>query len=133
LTEIYCAENPGRLWRDRIHPWSGFAIAGTIWYQGERNTKAGDDCAKNYGAMLKALIASWRKEWKQGDFRFLVVQLPTFEKGSRNWSVIQEQQAATANETANADYIDIRDLPVEGLHPSNKQPVGERLAEKAGK
>jgi hypothetical protein len=54
-----------------------------------------------------------------------------FSGGGEGWSFIQEAQAAAVGDVANAAYIDIRDQPDDGLHPKNKQPVGERLAELA--
>lgn len=131
LTEIYSGDNPGRLWRERITPIVGYALAGVIWYQGERNTKAGNAAASSYDELLAGLITSWRAAWALGDFRFLAVQLPTFSKGGPNWAIVQQGQVAAAEKTINTDYVSITDLPDGGLHPSNKQPVGERLADKA--
>lgn len=130
LGEIYGAGNPGRLWRERIKPEVGFGLKGVIWYQGERNTKAGNACASHYHQMLAVMIRSWRKAWNQGDFRFLVVQLPPFDRGGPNWSVVQKGQSSGVSEVPNADYIDTSDLPDDGLHPKDKRPIGERLAEK---
>ena len=42
-----------------------------------------------------------------------------------------EAQAAAVSDVPNAGYIDIRDQPDDGLHPKNKKPIGERLAERA--
>ena len=131
LAEIYYADNPGLLWRERIEPVVGYGIAGVVWYQGERNSKAGERAASAYGDLLVALITRWRAAWAQGDFRFLAVQLPTFEKGGPNWSIVQQGQAAAVQKVANAASVDLSDLPDDGLHPRDKRPVGERLAGKA--
>ena len=131
LGGIYGADNPGRLWRERIRPEVGFGIKGVIWYQGERNTKAGNVCASHYRQMLAVMIQSWRQQWNQGDFRFLVVQLPPFEGGGPNWKIVQQGQASGASDVPNADYIDTSDLPDDGLHPKDKRPIGERLARKS--
>jgi sialate O-acetylesterase len=84
-----------------------------------------------YRDLLPAMISSWRNAWGQGDFRFLVVQLPTYSRGADNWSIVQESQAIGVTRVSNTDFVDIRDLPDGGLHPVDKKPVGERLAAKA--
>jgi len=131
LAESYCAENPGKEWRRRIAPIVPYSIAGVIWYQGERNSKSGQASAVAYEELLVALITSWRAAWEQGEFRFLVVRLPQLAKGGPNWTIVQKSQAAAVSRVSNADYIDTSDLPDGGLHPKDKRPVGERLAEKA--
>lgn len=128
LAGIYGAGLPGRLWAGRIEPVVGFGIKGVIWYQGERNTKAGDACAAQYTNMLPAMITAWRKAWGLGDFRFLVVQLPPFAKGGANWKVVQKGQASGVSKVKNAACVDTSDLPDGGLHPTGKLPIGERLA-----
>lgn len=133
LAGIYGAGMPGRLWIDRIQPVVGFGIKGVIWYQGERNTKAGEACAAQYVNMLPAMITSWRNAWGQGDFPFLVVQLPPFAKGGSNWNVVQRGQVSGVSKVNNAACIDTSDLPDGGLHPKDKLPIGERLALQASK
>ena len=64
---------PAALYNGMIAPLAPYAIRGAIWYQGESN--AGSPI---YGIQLKAMIANWRDDWKQGDFPFLFVQLPNF-------------------------------------------------------
>ena len=123
--------SPGRLWRAHLAPLAGYTVSGALWYQGERNSKAGKEAATAYRDLLPAMISSWRNAWGQGDFRFLVVQLPTYSRGADNWSIVQESQAIGVTRVSNADFVDIRDLPDGGLHPVDKKPVGERLAAKA--
>ena len=54
-----------------------------------------------------------------------------YSKGGEGWAIIQDAQAAAVGDVPNAAYIDIRDQPDDGLHPKNKKPVGERLADLA--
>ncbi|MDA1065474.1 MAG: hypothetical protein O3C43_03120 [Verrucomicrobia bacterium] len=128
LASIYAPGKVGSLYAEHFAPIAGFGIRGAIWYQGERNSKAGVEASKAYRPLLANMITSWREEWGQGDFPFLVVQLPTFSGGSEGWAIVQEAQAAAVGDVRNADYIDISDQPDDGLHPKNKKPVGERLA-----
>ncbi len=131
LASIYAPGKPGSLYAQHFESMAGFAIRGAIWYQGERNSKAGVAASKAYRPLLANMITSWREEWGQGDFPFLTVQLPVFSKGGPGWAVIQESQAAAVTDVPNAGYIDIRDQPDDGLHPKNKKPIGERLADRA--
>ncbi|MDF1825976.1 MAG: sialate O-acetylesterase [Verrucomicrobiales bacterium] len=132
VAEIYYTGNPGKLWRERVEPLAGYTLAGVIWYQGERNSKGGETEAGIYHDLLMTLIKSWRSAWGQGDFRFLAVQLPPYAKGGPNWEIVRQGQAAAVQEVPNADFADLSDLPDEGdLHPANKRPVGERLADLA--
>lgn len=128
LAGIYREGHPGKLWSQRIKPLVGYAIAGVIWYQGERNTKAGAANAAQYEKILPTMIRSWRTAWGQDEFRFLVVQLPPFVKGGTNWTVVQNGQATGVSQISNAACVDTSDLPDAGLHPPEKQPIGERLA-----
>ncbi len=84
--------------------------------------------AKAYAKLLPAMISGWRKAWGQGEFRFLAVQLPTFEKGGENWTIVQQSQIEGIQKVSNTAPVDIRDLPNGGLHPEDKEPVGKRLA-----
>ena len=131
LASIYASGKPGSLYAEHFESLVGFGIRGAIWYQGERNSKSGVEASKAYRPLLANMITSWREEWGQGDFPFLAVQLPVFSKGGPRWAVIQEAQAAAVGDVPNAGYIDIRDQPDDGLHPKNKKPIGERLAEQA--
>lgn len=128
LASIYAPGKPGGLFAQHLAPMAGYGIRGAIWYQGERNSKAGVEAATAYRALLANMITSWREAWEQGDFPFLVVQLPAFSGGGEGWAIVQEAQASAVDDVPNAGYIDIRDQPDGGLHPKNKKPVGERLA-----
>jgi sialate O-acetylesterase len=118
-------EAPAALYNGMIHPLAGYAIKGVAWYQGETNTAYGEE----YRRVLGALVTSWRAAWGQGDFPFLVVQLPNFKADTRFWPLTRESQAAVARELPNvglAVTIDVGER--DNLHPPNKLPVGQRLA-----
>ena len=113
-----------------IAPWSGCGIRGAIWYQGEAN--AGNGAA--YRSLLPALIKGWRQEWNQGDFPFLVVQLPGFgaattQPSESSWAELREAQFLTASSVPQTGLAVIIDLgEAKNIHPIKKLPVGERLA-----
>lgn len=120
---------PSGLYDGMITPLDKFRIRGALWYQGESNAPR----AFQYQRLLPAMIRGWRKLWKEGDFPFLVVQLPNHgmspELGDSMWAELREAQLLTARKVPNtglAVTIDVGDP--KNLHPPRKQEVGERLA-----
>ncbi|MCX6307560.1 MAG: hypothetical protein NTY32_01590 [Bacteroidia bacterium] len=127
----------------QVHPLVGFPLKGFIYFQGESNTKR----ALEYRLMMKKLIEDWRSLWKMGDLPFYFVQLfnmgvsanQLYEEG--NWQDIREQQEQllTVENIPNigmAVTIDTNEDPNNAdalirIHPKNKLPVGERLAQVA--
>jgi sialate O-acetylesterase len=113
--------NTGILYNQHIRPLEGFAIRGTIWYQGESDAARPEE----YAALFPAMIRSWRKAWGQGDTPFLFVQLAPI-KGRGNWGPIREAQAGTLALPATAMVV-ITDGDAD-IHPKKKQLPGTRLA-----
>jgi len=120
---------PMGLYNAMIAPLMQFNIKGVIWYQGEAN--AGRPV--EYRKLFPALVKDWWKNWKQGDFPFLFVQLPNFmeaksEPSESNWALLREAQLKTLSlpNTAMAVTIDIGEW--NDIHPLNKKDVGKRLA-----
>jgi sialate O-acetylesterase len=120
---------PGGLYEGMIRPLQPYRIRGAIWYQGEGNTWR----AFQYRTLLPALIAGWRKGWKEGDFPFLIVQLPNHGEspnlGDSIWAELREAQLLTAKAVPNtglAVTIDVGDP--HNLHPPRKEEIGYRLA-----
>lgn len=117
------------MYHGMLEPLIGYGIKGVIWYQGESNVSKADE----YFSLFSGLINSWRKEWNQGDFPFLFVQLannnaakdiPDDSKLAR----LQEAQSFTLSlpKTAMAVINDIGEW--NDVHPKNKLDVGKRLA-----
>lgn len=118
---------PGALFNGMIAPIAPYALRGALWYQGESNA----DHAGEYAELFPAMIRDWRKQWGQGDFPFLFVQLPNYANGNptaRDWAALREAQNAALKlrHVGAAIAIDVGDAS--DIHPSNKQPVGLRLA-----
>ncbi len=119
---------PTGLYNAMLAPVTNYAIKGALWYQGETNAQN----PKTYNSLLTALITDWRKNWAQGDFPFLFVQLPNYEESyapsAGNWSELREQQRRTlsVNNTAMAVTIDVGEW--NDVHPLKKKEVGVRLA-----
>jgi sialate O-acetylesterase len=121
---------PAELYNGMIAPLLPYAIQGAIWYQGESNAGR----AHQYRTLFADMIRNWRKDWGQGDFPFLAVQLAPFkeikaEPADSDWAELREAQVHATKTLRNVglavitDYGDPKDI-----HPRWKQPVGERLA-----
>jgi len=127
--ETFIRWKPMGLYNAMISPLLNYQIKGVIWYQGEANARRPIE----YRQLFPALIKDWRKNWNQGDFPFLFVQLPNFMKAKAqpsesNWALLREAQLKTLSvpNTAMAVAIDIGEW--NDIHPLNKRDVGKRLA-----
>ncbi len=118
------------LYNGMIAPLIPYALRGAIWYQGESN--AGN--AKLYHTLFPAMIENWRKDWGQGPFPFLYVQLANYmarkeQPAESSWAELREAQLATLRKSDPAGMAVIVDIgDARDIHPKNKQDVGKRLA-----
>ena len=110
------------LYNGMIYPLIPFAIKGVVWYQGESN----NDRATQYQTILTTMIENWRKDFKQGDIPFLIVQIAPNKDMSPE---IRESQFLVQQHVTNTALIVTTDCgDADNIHPSHKQPIGERLA-----
>jgi sialate O-acetylesterase len=117
----------------KINPLIPLPIKGMLWYQGESDAAVGFF----YRRLFQQMITDWRRQFKQGDLPFIFAQLPVFGKISNEpvekseWADIRESQAAVLNlpNTAMAVTLDVGN-PAD-IHPHNKKPVGNRMANAA--
>ena len=116
-----------------VYPLLPYAIKGAIWYQGESNAPR----AEQYRKLFPAMIRDWRKQFAQGDFPFLFVQLANYGNGKPHleqpddsqWAELREAQTMTLAAVPNAGMAVIVDIGEnKDIHPKNKQDVGKRLA-----
>ncbi|GAB4040978.1 sialate O-acetylesterase [Spirosoma gilvum] len=121
-----------QLFNAMLNPLIPYAMAGTIWYQGESNAGR----AYQYRKAFPLMIQDWRQHWGC-DFPFLFVQLASFNasngdsrKGS-TWAELREAQTMTLQlpNTGMAVTSDIGERS--DIHPKNKEDVGKRLATEA--
>jgi sialate O-acetylesterase len=123
-------EMPAVLHAGMIQPIAPLSIAGAIWYQGEENSPRG----YQYRKVLAAMIGDWRNTFQQGNFPFIVVQLPAYlphinTPTDADWSDLRESQAVVAQTVPNtclAVTIDTGDPNT--IHPTDKEPAGDRIA-----
>lgn len=127
--------SPTALYNGMIAPYTNYAVKGFLWYQGETNA----DRPQQYQKFLPTLINDWRSKWQLGNLTFLIAQLPNYmdvnySPEESNWAEMRRIQLETAEKMPmiglgiNIDLGEWNDI-----HPSNKKPVGERLALQAMK
>lgn len=122
--------HPSVLYNGMIAPLLPYTIRGATWYQGESNTKR----ASRYQSLLTSMIGNWRADWRVGDFPFLIVQLAPYmaidpEPRDSDWALLREAQDRVSRQVPKAGLIVITDVGDEhDIHPTQKKPVGERLA-----
>ena len=114
---------PCYLYESGIRPLEQYPIRGIIWYQGESNAHNWEA----HEALFKLLVNAWRKNWNDDCLPFYYVQLSSLDRPS--WPWFRDIQRRMLNEISDigmavsSDHGDSLDV-----HPTCKQPVGERLA-----
>lgn len=133
-SQTFIRWKPAGLYNRMITPLLDYSIKGVIWYQGESNTSN----PEVYEERFSTMIQTWRKNWNQGDFPFLFVQLANFmettdEPVESNWAELRQAQLNTLKlpNTGMAVTIDVGEW--NDIHPLNKKDVGHRLALQARK
>lgn len=124
---------PGFMWSASVQPLLPLNVRGVLWYQGESNALNARRVVQHRD-LFPLLVKSWREKFAQNDLPFLYVQLPGLgtEKGyhSEAWPLFRDDQRRflqTIPHTGMAITIDVGDPA--NVHPANKQPVGQRLAQ----
>jgi len=115
------------LYNGMIAPVTPLAIRGVIWYQGESNSGLGR--APLYHRLFSSMIGDWRRQFAQGDFPFLFVQISSYlSSPEEDWGTLRDAQRRTLSvaNTAMAVTLDVGDAT--NVHPADKQTVGHRLA-----
>ena len=121
---------PADLYNGMIANLIPFAIKGAIWYQGESNAGR----AHQYRTLFPDMIRNWRRDWDQGDFPFLLVQLAPFkaikdQPAESDWAELREAQTLATEVLPKVGIAVITDVGDEkDIHPKKKEPVGARLA-----
>jgi sialate O-acetylesterase len=105
-----------------LAPVIPYGIKGAIWYQGESNAKQ----SKQYRTLFPAMITDWRARWKQGDFPFFFVQIAPYHSQPPEIREAQFLTLAKVKNTAMVVTTDVGDAT--DIHPTRKEPVGQRLA-----
>ncbi|MDB5261486.1 MAG: sialate O-acetylesterase, partial [Adhaeribacter sp.] len=125
LTDVpYGPVKPGKAYHAMIAPLIPFRLAGALWYQGESNITS----PQTYAQLLPALIQNWRTEWGN-EFPFYFVQIAPYNYGENtNGALLRDAQRQTLA-VPKTGMVVISDIGnIKDIHPRNKIPVGQRLA-----
>jgi sialate O-acetylesterase len=129
---------PTELYNGMIAPLIPYAFQGAIWYQGESNAGR----AHEYRTLFADMISNWRRDWGQGNFTFLAVQLAPWDKNKKrsleqitekpedsDWAELREAQSIATQVLPKVGMAVITDVgDKDDIHPTKKVPVGARLA-----
>ena len=128
-----------------LTPFIGYGIRGVLWDQGESGTFLR---GINQHEVMGVLFKSWRQEWGQGDFPFVLVSKPSgggcaFDPSDKiNAWCTDPFKPLPSNANGNGkahdemaslgDYLSVFIVPISdlggGLHPMNKFAYGARDA-----
>lgn len=113
---------PSVLFNAMINPLVNYGIKGVIWYQGEANSSR----AYQYRKLFPALINNWRDEFKMTTLPFYYVQIAPHKDKTPEIREAQLLTLKAVNFVGMAVTTDVGNC--EDIHPTNKIPVGKRLA-----
>ena len=120
--------SPARMYSSMLMRVCPYTLAGFLYYQGESD----DHKPKSYYTLFTTLIRLWRERWEDDRLPFIMVQLPAFKFAAdpdyKHWCLIREAQMRafeTVKNTGIAVALDCGEF--DNIHPTDKQPVGERL------
>ena len=114
-----------------FHPIINYGVRGVLYYQGCANV---DHNPNTYGERLKLLAQQWRKHFSDNMLMLIVEIAPHRYEGEMGTSAafIREQQYKASLEIPHCAMISTNDLvypyEVRQIHPTQKRPIGERLA-----
>lgn len=104
----------------------GVRYKAVLWYQGEEDTKFAD----SYKDLLLNLIDNWRKDLKDSQLPFFVIQLPDYndDKIPFGWAVLREQQRLAVCQSEETELVCALGCGEEfNIHPADKSELGRRL------
>lgn len=118
---------PSGYFNGMIAPLQPLALKGVIWYQGESDSWKWQD----YTQFFHDLIVDWRTGFEAPELPFLYVMLAGYNGKAgvdENYPYLRDVQLKTLKlpHTAMALALDVGEA--NDIHPTDKKPVGERLA-----
>ena len=123
----------------KMHPLAPYAVRGIAWYQGESNSSTLERMFQ-YGQTLPLWVQWLRQDFNNDKLNFIVVMLPGFGRclnkvedklenpEGHSWAWMRESQMKVLDlpNTYIVNTIDLGDE--EDIHPTDKAPIGARLA-----
>jgi sialate O-acetylesterase len=130
--------NSGIYYNGMINPLLKSSLKGFIWYQGENDQHISP--ASGYTDLNNQLITYWRSAFNQGSLPFYYVQMTPFAEDyytttppggdmvTDYYAKFREAQSMIRLTPGTGMAVTMDVGEVDNHHPSNKKPVGERLA-----
>jgi sialate O-acetylesterase len=119
---------PCVMFQGMVRPFRNVRVRGFVWYQGEGNVGR----SSTYSQKLQDLAYLWRFTFDDPSLPFYVVEIAPYQYESISEPAkIREAAFMATQELDNAGIVSTNDLVPNAeancIHPSNKQPIGERL------
>lgn len=121
---------PTLIYNAMIYPMFNLSIKGMIYYQGESNIT---DKREHYIPLFTAMVANFRREFKQGDLPFYYTQIAPYREEHDDTTAFRaaiyketQEKLLSIKNTGMAVTMDVGEE--RNVHPRNKKPVGQRLA-----
>ncbi|WP_160167309.1 sialate O-acetylesterase [Rhodopirellula sp. SWK7] len=125
LGNPFLKKTPASLYESMTKEIIPYTARGVLWYQGEANVARPDD----YVELLSAHIGRVRQDFKYETLPFYIVQLSAWGPGEEYWPEFRAAQARVRDTVPNTGLALSLDVGDElNIHPTNKKPVGRRLA-----
>lgn len=122
---------PTLIYNAMIYPMFNLSIKGMIFYQGESNIT---DKREHYMALFPAMVAGFREGFMQGDFPFYYTQIAPYREEHDDTTAFKaaifketQEKFLSIKNTGMAVTMDVGEE--RNVHPRDKKPVGERLAD----
>lgn len=125
LGNPFLKKTPASLYESMTSEIVPYTARGVLWYQGEANANRPDE----YVELLSAHIGRVRQDFKNETMPFYFVQLSAWGPGEEHWPKFRAAQARVRDSVPNTGLalsLDVGDKL--NIHPTNKKPVGRRLA-----
>ena len=119
----------GVLYENMLSKILPYSISQVLWYQGESNASVNE--ADMYLDFLRALIMNWRRDFKDENLGFIIIQLADhLDRAGYAWSKIQEQQMLAEKEIPYVKTVVCKDVCDNiDIHPKEKDILSKRIAD----
>lgn len=123
---------PMLIYNAMIHPLKNISVKGFLWYQGESN--GGEYML--YPKLCNTLIQNWRDHFGGQSLPFYFVQMTPYnwkktDTTAFDYALFREAQAEVLKSPHTGMVCTMDVGEPDNIHPNNKKPVGERLAQLA--
>lgn len=119
--------SPTHLYQGMLSTIVPYNVTGALFYQGEEDVRV----CERYDTLLRAMIARWRKDFRNENMPFFLVQIApyVYDDGKGKAAYIRLVHSRLAAQMENVGVVVTTDCGMPNdIHPKNKRIIGERLA-----